>query len=256
MTHTVLVVADHQIPYHDAAAIEAVHKYAKVLRPDEVIINGDFMDFPQLSTKFKRDRSMRYALEDDLALGKGVLKDLRKAVGKRAVITYLEGNHELRLRSFVKEQADALEPLLDSTLTVQHLLELDSMGIGFIPGWDTGSSYWERDGLMVTHGNWHAKTTAAKSHMNYYGSVLFSHVHRPTISGETPYTGTPRLARSTGCLCAVRGHQQPPRAGTTPGSDWVQGFAVIHFGLKRYQVHILDIVDGIVTGLDGKEYYG
>lgn len=256
MTHTVLVVADHQIPYHDPAAIEAVHKYAKVLRPDEVVINGDFMDFPQLSTKFKRNHTTRYALEDDIDAGIEILTDLRKSVGKRCRITWLEGNHCLRLRTFVTEKADAFEPLLNSALSIPTLLGLDKLDIEFRVGWDTGEARWERDGLVVTHGNWHAKTTAAKSHMNYYGSVVFAHVHRPMIYGETPYTGTPRIARSFGCLCAVRGHQQPPRAGTTPGSDWVQGFGVLHFGDKRYQVHSLDIVEGIVTGLDGKEYYG
>ena len=255
MAHTVAVLADHQIPYHDEGAIEAGNKYIYDLKPDEIVINGDFMDFPMLSTKFRRNHTTRYALQTDLDEGKYVLKSHRKAAPK-AKITLLEGNHELRLRSFIEEQADVLEPLLDTALNVESLLGLDTLDIDWVQGWDTGKALWKREGLIITHGSWHSKASAAKSHMGYYGSVIFAHIHRPTIYGETDYTGVPQIARSIGCLCNVSGDKQPPRAGTTPGSDWIQGFGVVHFTDKRYQVHSLDIINGSVIGLNGKEYNG
>jgi predicted phosphodiesterase len=254
MAYTVAVLADHQIPYHDEDAIEAVNKYLHVLKPDEIVINGDFMDFPMLSTKFKRNHTTRYALQTDIDEGKYVLQSHRKAAPK-AKITWLEGNHELRLRSFVEEQADAFEPLLDTSLAIPTLFELDKYKVDWVQGWDTGNALWERDGLRITHGSWHSKSSAAKSHMGYYGSVIFAHIHRPTIYGETDYSGVPQIARSVGCLCNVSGDKQPPRAGTTPGSDWIQGFGIVHFGAKRYQVHSLDIINGTVIGLNGKEYH-
>ena len=255
MAYTVVVLADHQIPFHDEKAIEAVNKYMRVLKPDEVVINGDMMDFPMLSTKFRRNHTTRYALQKDIDEGKYVLKSHTKAAPK-AKFEWLEGNHELRLRSFVQEQADAFEPLLETSLALPSLLGLRELGVEWTGGWDEGSALWERDGLVITHGNWHAKTTAAKNHMQYYGSVIFSHIHRPTIYAENDYTGTPHIARSIGCLCNVRGPKQPPRAGTTPGSDWVQGLGVIYFTKNRYQVYTPDIIDGVLIGLDGKEYHG
>ena len=131
MAYTVAVLADHQIPYHDENAIEAVNKYIHDLKPDEIVINGDFMDFPMLSTKFRRNHTTRYALQQDLDEGKYVLKSHRKAAPK-AKITLLEGNHELRLRTFIEEQADVLEPLLDSALNVESLLGLDELGIEWV----------------------------------------------------------------------------------------------------------------------------
>ena len=253
MAYTAVVIADHQIPYHDTDAIEALNKYIHAVKPDEIVINGDFMDFPMLSTKFRRNHTTRYALQQHLDEGKYVLKSHRKAA-PNAKITLLEGNHELRLRSFVEEQADALEPLLDTALSVESLLGLDEYGVDWIPGWDTGKAIWERDGLMITHGSWHSKSSAAKSHLAYYGSTIFAHIHRPTIAAETDFFGVPKIARSVGCLCNIAGDNQPPRAGTTPGSDWVQGFAVVHFGDTRYQVHSMDIIKGEIIGLNGKTY--
>lgn len=254
MTDRVAVVADHQIPFHDEAAIGAVNAYLRVLRPDLIIINGDFMDFPSLSTKFKRNHSDRGQLAVELAEGQRQLAALRKAA-RGADIIYNEGNHELRWRTYIEERADELSPLVPNWLNLKTALEMDKYGVEFREGWDTGGALWERGGLVVTHGNWHAKGTAARSHREYYGSALFSHVHRPTMDSVSGYDGGVHIARSTGCLCNVSGPNLPPRASTTPTADSVQGFAVVDFGATRYQVHLLEVVEGVVLGLDGKEYY-
>lgn len=254
MTDTIAVVSDHQIPFHDKASIAATNKYLKALKPDGVIINGDFMDFPALSLKFKRARADKGQIAEELEEGKQQLRDLRAAVGKNSDIWFLEGNHDMRWRTYIEERADELGPLVDDWLTLTTALELDKLNIEFRTGWDTGSAIWERDGLVVTHGSWHSKTSAAKNHRDHYGSALFAHIHRPTLDAKTTHDGRVQIARSTGALCNIHGDKLPPRASNTPSTDSVQGFAVIHFGATRYQVHLLDIVNNTVTGLDGKEY--
>ncbi len=253
MTDNVVVVADQQIPFQDDAAIGAVNKYIHALKPDEIIINGDFMDFPTLSTKWAVKSVDRGQLIPQLETGKEHLRELRR-VAKRADIVYLEGNHDMRWRSYIEARADELSPLVPEWLNLSTALEMDKLGIEYRAGWDSGDAYWERAGLVVTHGNWHAKTSAARSHREYYGSALFSHVHRPTMDGVSGFDGSVHIARSTGCLCNVSGPNMPPRASTTPTADSVQGFALIQFGKSRYQVHLLDVIDGVVLGLDGKEY--
>lgn len=254
MTDTAVVISDQQIPFQDPLSNAAVLDYARALKPKTVIINGDFMDFPTLSTKFAARRADVGKLNDELAQGREYLSQLRQAVGRKAEIVFNEGNHEARWWTYVESQAAAFVPLTDEWLTVATALKLDKFDIRYRDGYYEGRALWERDGLVVTHGNWHGKSTHGKQHQAYYGSVLYGHLHRPGITSSTNYRGETHIAWSTGCLCNIEGPNMPPRKGTTPTSDSVQGFAVVHFGSRRYQVHLLDIIKHTVVGLNGREY--
>lgn len=253
MSHTVAIVADAQIPFHDERSLDAVYSYLRALKPDEVIINGDWLDFPGLTTKFARSAASINNLSNELDEGRYTLGELRTAVGRNASMTYLEGNHEFRVSTLVNERADGLSSLLDHELSMPNLLGLDKLRIEYRPGWRDGTAFWQRDGLTVLHGNYHG-AAAARRHWEMYGSCVFSHVHKPMVFGLGNISG-PHKAISTGCLCNVSGPNMPPRGGTTAQTDWLQGIVVVRFAPSGiYNMFEVGINDHTLIGLDGKEY--
>lgn len=60
-----LIISDLHIPYHNYIGVLRMMEYAQKLKIDSVLINGDFMDFHQMS-HFLRDprkRSVKQELE-------------------------------------------------------------------------------------------------------------------------------------------------------------------------------------------------
>lgn len=127
--YKVLILNDHQIPFHDRDVIGAVHTFARDLDPDLIILNGDIFDFYQIST-FSQNPSRRFSLQDELDMARAYLWSLRRQ-HPNARIILVEGNHEDRLRRFLWKYAAQLSSL--RALTVETLLGLAEMEIESIP---------------------------------------------------------------------------------------------------------------------------
>src|SRR3990167_2176768 len=177
----VLIASDQQIPFHDTRAIAAVHKYMADFQPDVIIHNGDLLDFADLTTKFLRDARNRGQTKKHIETARDMLKE-ELALAPKAKIIILEGNHEDRIRVLVQEQADGLEPFLADELSLARMLALPR--VEFRGGYQSGSAYWEHNGLVVTHGSSSAKN-AAEVMLNQEGSVIFGHTHRESLTERT-----------------------------------------------------------------------
>jgi hypothetical protein len=98
---TTVVIADTHVPYHDTLAWSCALGLIKSIKPDRVVINGDFLDLESLSRHPKSSPDLA-KLAAEFYAGNLALDELQAAAGKAEVVL-LEGNHEARAHRFEAE---------------------------------------------------------------------------------------------------------------------------------------------------------
>jgi hypothetical protein len=98
---TTVVIADVHIPHHDVLAWSCALGVIRSIKPDRVVINGDFLDLESLSRHPKSSPDLS-KLAAELYAGNLALDELQSAAGSAEVVLF-EGNHEARARRFEAE---------------------------------------------------------------------------------------------------------------------------------------------------------
>ena len=121
----VVVANDFHIPFHDEAALALFKRFLREEKPDWLILNGDFQDFWEVS-RFDLTPRTGKEFREEIAMGRRILRPLRRMLPK-ARITWIEGNHEFRLRKYVIAHAAELYGL--PGLSVPELFRLRDLAI-------------------------------------------------------------------------------------------------------------------------------
>ena len=98
----ILVLSDIHFPYHDEEALGTAIQYGIQQQVNTILLNGDILDFYQLS-RFDKDPS-KPKMQVELEQGRWFMKALRTAFPK-ARIYYKIGNHEERLEKWLRLKA-------------------------------------------------------------------------------------------------------------------------------------------------------
>ena len=235
-------------PFHDEAAIAVALSIVRAVRPDQVILLGDNLDFPEWG-RYEQEpefqETTQYAIDRA-----GLLLDQVEAAAPEADCHWLEGNHERRLPKAIAKNAMAAlrlrranAPASWPVLSVPALLDLDDRSAWTYHDGYPAASVRINDHLVAEHGStvYSAGSTAAKVARSSPTSRIFGHIHREEFHAHTWYDPAARarhqsFAASPGCLCRVD--------GTVPGSStatngrgkavnawqgWQQGIAVVTF---------------------------
>jgi len=249
-------------PLHDRKAWDLAVQVAQRTQPDEVILLGDMLDLAPFGS-YTTAPDLHFTTTPTLLELHWWLGQLRLAAPS-AKITYLEGNHELRLTrqitDHVKEAAD-LRPVTDPhgppSLSVPRLLALDSLDIDYVGGYP-GGEYWLWGKVRAYHGNIARKGGGASTAAvirDASSHTIFGHIHRTEMCAKTQsdsdgqsviYSMTPgTIARIDGVV-----------PGATRRSDWQQGLGIVYMSPQE-QVHmrLLTITDGMCV-LDGSMLNG
>lgn len=240
---TTLVLPDIQYPYHDKLALSKLVSVANDLQPDAILQIGDGIDFPTVS-RWAKDTALEYAptLQKHIDGFKGVLSEFRDAVPK-AKITWLEGNHDLRLKEFIKSYAPALGTL--RALEMENLFGLPELDIEYRKGpIHIGTNTYavhghEQSGYCSSASAWDVKFTKR------YGSdknFLFGHTHQPFIIHRAfGYEGkvSPRFTMNVGSI------MDPVAASYVKDGavSWVMSFALLRDDGKRVYPELVTMVD-------------
>ena len=246
-----LVISDIHVPFQDDDAVAVMMEYAKDYKPDNVIINGDLVDFYSLSTWDKSPERKENVMTEVYETRK-FLHNLRDSVGAKAKVTLLEGNHENRLQRFL--WANQAVYGLDA-LKLDKLLELDKVGVNLVLSdrdyWGKATGHVKQGDAVIMHGD--NRINGAKGGMNAgYNtmksmgtSTIIGHTHRLSMREHTtPYHDW--VGIEGGNLCQ-----------STGTADWQQGFVTFETddktGLNHsYRTH--RIKDGVLH-VDGTTYY-
>ncbi len=242
-------------PFHDERAISVAKQVLEVERPDLAIWLGDYLDLAPMG-RFRYEPGFALTVQPAIDYGHELLAITRELAGE---VRLIEGNHDLRLSTYVIDNAAAAYGLRrggatpDSwpVLSVPHLLRLDELGVEYVGGYPNGATY-INDELACIHG---VKTDLGAVVRSEQVSVIQGHMHR---IGWVPMTrnsrGKPKFsaAYSPGCLCRIDGGVPSAKSSLDPQGrpaksweNWHQGLMVVRYqDSGRFHVEMVPIFEG------------
>jgi hypothetical protein len=261
-------------PLHDPNAIDVALQVIKDVQPSQVVLNGDNLDFPSLG-RFAQEAALNGTINETLNYVHQLLATI-KATSPDTKITYIAGNHELRLRKYLMSHAPELATLRqaggDRVNTVPFLLNLAALDVEYIDGYPAGK-YWLTDDLKVIHGYMARKrggATAASYLAEEDTSTIYGHIHRREYAERTHgsrRSGRFVVAASFGCLADIQGGVPSYHSGISETDDsshrhvedWQHGFGLIEISKKSGRFALqqirIETFDGYETKFAGKTYY-
>lgn len=232
----ILVLSDLHIPYHDIKALTVALDYGKQQKVNCIFINGDLIDFYQISRFVNLER--RRSVKEELESVKEFLGILNKEF-PNVPIYFLLGNHDKRLEYYLANKAPELLDVEEFRL--KELLEADKFGMEVIDD----VTLVKIGKLAVTHGHLLLKgvfapvNAARGSFLRAKASVIIGHVHKVSTHSETTINGKVITCYSTGCLCELTPAYAPF------GNNYSHGFAhIIVQQNGNYSVKNLQLIDG------------
>src|SRR5207253_10422988 len=94
-----------------------------------LILNGDFQDFWEISSYDLTPRTGK-EFRSEIEIGRSVLRSFRRSL-PHARITWIEGNHEFRLRKYLIQNARELYGLRG--VSVPDIFDLKRLKIEYVP---------------------------------------------------------------------------------------------------------------------------
>lgn len=227
-----LIFNDVHIPFQDDLALDSVLDFALDYKPTIITINGDLIDFYQIS-KFSKDPT-RKKIFKEINEAKVFLEKLR-ANHPDAQIHYKEGNHEQRLTRYIIEYAKEIYELIDNLL--QKKLGLKELDIKYhIKPFRIGK-LWHLHGHEKPGGSYNPE---------YITNVMWKYIHDHFIVGHYHRNQNKTFKKITnenfwgGAVGYLAGELDYAIL-----NNWTQGFATINYDKDgNFKAKIFDICEG------------
>lgn len=188
---TILVCPDTHVPYHDPVAWSVFLNVARKLRPDVLVIIGDFADAYAISSHTKSP-TRRHRFVEELDAVNEKLDELDSLRIPRKIWT--EGNHENRLSRLIAEKVPELDGMVR---TLQEYLRVAERGIEWVPyrqGINVGRMFFTHDvGRCGVY-------AARQSLLDVGGNVCFGHSHRAAVAYQGTSKGEGHVSLNVGWL--------------------------------------------------------
>ena len=230
----VLILSDIHIPYHSIESLNAVFDFAKGEKPDAVLLNGDTIDFFQLSRFCKEPGKRSFAHE--LAAFKQFFEVLDKTF-PQAKKYFKLGNHEERYNHFLWMKAGELDGVNEFKL--EEIIKARAEGIEVI-----GEKRIIKAGeLNIVHGHefggsvFSPVNVARGLYLRAKVSAMQGHNHQSSEHTETDMNGNIKTTWSTGCLCELH-------PAYLPINKWNHGFAMVDVDGETFEVRNKRIYKG------------
>lgn len=231
----VLVLSDIHIPYHSIESLTAAFNYAKRLKPDAVLLNGDTIDFFGLSRYVREPGKRDFAAE--LEAFREFFVILQRTF--RCKVYFKLGNHEERYNQFLWMKAGELAGVDEFKL--DEIIKSRAEGIEVI-----GDKRIIKAGdLNIVHGHefggsiFSPVNVARGLFLRAKTSALQGHNHQTSEHTESNMDGKITTTWSTGCLCELH-------PAYLPINKWNHGFCIVDIDGEDFQVHNKRIYKGEV----------
>lgn len=235
-----LLVPDSHHPYHDKKAWALAMKAGAVLKPDGVIVFGDFGDCHSISRHAKDSDKPRHFKVEVAGINRG-LDDL-DALGAKYK-WFIKGNHEERLDKYIRENAEALEGMV----TIEGCLNLEKRGWNVVPYME----YLKLGKMHFTHDAGYAgKYAVYETQAVFEGNVAFGHTHRLGWIVVGNAKGKPHVGVNLGWLGDFDAVHYEKRIKTRRA--WSHGFGIGYFEPNgNWHITPIAIVNNAVV-IEGK----
>jgi predicted phosphodiesterase len=229
-----LVLSDIHFPYHDREALMIALREGKKQGVDSILLNGDILDFYQLSKFTKDNRKPSVKAEIDIFR---FFVDQLKQRFPEADIYFKLGNHEARLDRWIKDNAG----MFDGLFNIDRIINFGEHGIEFLPD-NIGVKFGK---LNIIHGHeiragMGVVNIARTYFMKTQTNVLFGHWHQNQEYITRTMDGHVQGAWAQGCLCRLD-------AEYTYGiNQWCHGFSIVERldDAGAFRVKLYKIIDG------------
>ena len=245
-----MIISDLHGEHVDEAAYAIALAYMKDYKPDQVVVNGDLGDFFSISD-FDKNPEQKTTLKDDKKIMREYLFDIRKAAGKEAKITYIEGNHENRLQKYLwrHPELDGMEELLLPNILGVKDKQINVEFIG------ADREYWKNTlgqknigNAVITHGDNRLNGVKGGMHASYNTAkqtgrdIIIGHTHRLKMNYFTNFAQTV-VGIECGCLCKIPGT-----------ADWAHGFVTFETEKGKNYNYRLHHIENEELKVDGSTY--
>ncbi len=225
----VLIVPDTHRPYHDKRAWALFLKAAALVKPEHVVVIGDFADFYAVSSHSKdphRATQLDVELQDVL-----VGLDELDALGAEHKI-YVGGNHCDRLARYLQDKA----PQLFGVVGIPQLLKLAERGWRYVPYRNDT----KLGKIHLTHDvGASGRTATFKALDTYQHSIVTGHAHRMQYIVEGNATGEFKLSAQFGWLGDIAKVDYMHRAVAT--KNWALGFGYGYLDPTTNYVYLVPV---------------
>lgn len=213
----VLILSDIHCPYHNIQALTAAINHGKKFNPDTILLNGDIIDFYQVSD-FVKEKTKKQIV-DELEVFSNLIYVLRTQFHKAKII-FKEGNHEERYDRFLYQKAGELSGIPEFSL--ESIIRKRAGEIDYV-----GKKRMIKAGdLNIIHG--HEFKGGISTPVNIARglflkakvSCMQGHNHVTSEHTETDMNGKITTTWSVGCLSELH-------PAYMPLNKWNHGFAEI-----------------------------
>lgn len=224
-------ISDLQVPFHDPKAIDVCFKYLLEQKIDSLFINGDLVDFYQLSD-FQKDPRVRKFDEEYEAIIQ-MLGFIRKTFKDIPIYYNLDANHEFRYERYMRSKAPELLGL-NGKFNIEEILMLNTFNIIGIKNID----HVKFGKLPIIHGD----TTFRRGSGVNPAKTLYDRVKQSAIASHVhqvqSYTTKNQFDEDV-FTCWTTGHLMHPNVEYCKHVDnYSQGFAILEKDKDGfYQVH-------------------
>ncbi|MCA1593062.1 MAG: hypothetical protein LC754_10510 [Acidobacteria bacterium] len=237
-------VHDNLTPTHDERAISIALQVVRDAKPDRVVLIGDALDLCEIS-RYRKEPAFARTTQAAIDRAVRLIVEVRSLVSDQCQVDWIEGNHEVRLQHWVKDNAAAAFGLRQGNipeswpvLSVPTLCRLDELRVTYHAGYPS-RVVWLNDRLKISHGDRSGKNPTLSYLDEERASTIIGHHHKRMWSErtrETRYGPRTIMAACPGCLCRTDGAVPSARGGTDLSGvpverweDWQQGLAVVTY---------------------------
>jgi len=215
---TLGVFGDVHIPYHDNDALEVMFTKFEEENVDSILINGDLLDFYQLSFHEKDPRNVHF--KQEIEAGKTFLSYIRNRFPD-IPIYFIPGNHENRFERYLRIKASELLDMDEFRLDViLHLAEYKIEYLNFRSKVVFGNYTIEHgDKIPGAGGVVPARTLL----MRLKSNAIVNHFHKSSESIQRIFgaeENTSIKGYSLGCMCDLEPEYMEI-------NEWNHGFAIM-----------------------------
>jgi predicted phosphodiesterase len=224
----ILIISDLHFPYQNNKAITLALDYGKSKKVDCILINGDLIDFANIS-RHERDFRARSIAEEFDAV-RAFLKSLRLNFPKTKIVLKY-GNHDERWEKYLYSKAPEIFDVSDFQLEI--LLKFGELKIDVVKD----KRLVKLGKLTALHGHELAGggaggvNPARATFLKTIDSVIVGHYHKTSQHTETTLTGDVISVNSVGCLCDLNPLYMPINKHNL-------GFAYCELNIKTGEYHL------------------